>query len=432
MAEARSPAQLVWERFWRSWAARFALLAVASVFVASVYAPFLASETALVWIDAGGTSFPILADLFNTWNYPKHHDLLFNILALALPFLLVAGLLTRRWLGLGTRVLIGTGLVVILWLLAMVPMFPAPAAAGADADLRPLWRKRAPSGCTIGDLRDRQAALDEWTKAPADERGSQPDPLPTFTLFALIPHRHDNTYAGAVLQPPGTPCQATGHAFAVGTDTGGHDVAARMLFGGRVSLTIGLVATGLAMIIGTIIGGLSGFLGGKVDLILQRLVEIMMCFPTFILILVVVAMLGRDIFVIMTVIGLTSWAGTARLVRGEFLAHAVRDYVSAGRSLGLPTWRLMFVHILPNVMAPLLISASFGVAGAVGSESALSFLGLGDPNAATWGGLLEQGREQIHYAWLIYVPGLAVFLLVAALNVIGNHLREAMDVKGNG
>ena len=133
------------------------------------------------------------------------------------------------------------------------------------------------------------------------------------------------------------------------------------------------------------------------------------------------------LIVIMLVIGLTGWAGIARLVRGEYLAQSVRDYVAAGQALGLGPWRIMFRHILPNALTPLLITATFGVAGAVGSESGLSFLGLGDPTIASWGTLLEQGRQNIAYWWLIWLPGMAVFALVSALNLIGNGLREAID-----
>jgi peptide/nickel transport system permease protein len=202
-----------------------------------------------------------------------------------------------------------------------------------------------------------------------------------------------------------------------------------MLFGGRISLTIGFVATGIAMAIGILIGAVSGYFGGWVDLLLQRVVEIMMCFPTFILILIVVSALGRDIFIIILVQGLTGWAGDARLVRGEVLVQSSRDYVLAGRALGLGRMRIMFRHILPNCMTPLLIGAVFGIAGAVLGESGLSFIGLGDPNAPSWGQLLNQGRENIHMSWLIWTPGLAVFALVSALYLVGNGLRGAFDPK---
>jgi peptide/nickel transport system permease protein len=155
----------------------------------------------------------------------------------------------------------------------------------------------------------------------------------------------------------------------------------------------------------------------------------MMCFPTFILILIVVAMMGRDLFLIMAVIGLTSWAGTARLVRGEFMAQSVRDYVLAAEAMGLPRWRIMLRHILPNTFAPLLISLTFGIAGSIGSESGLAFVGLGDPTTPSWGILLEQGRQNIRYPWLIYTPGLAIFIIIMTLNLLGNRLREAVDVR---
>jgi peptide/nickel transport system permease protein len=411
-------------RFWGAWGARLAIGVVAAIALVAVYAPWIASDVALVWVTAEGVSFPFVADLCNAWNYPAYHDLLFNICSLALPPLVLAGLLLRRRLRLRTRVLGGAALIVLAWIAAMAPWWPAP-----DGSNRALWRRQAPSGMTHGDLRDLQASWSEWQATPADERGSEPDPLPRWTLFAPIPHRQDRPFAGAILRQAGTVNPASGSRLWLGSDSGGRDVAARMLFGARISLTIGLVATGLALAIGIVIGAISGFAGGIVDLVLQRLTEIMMCFPSFILILVVVAMLGRDIFVIMVVIGLTGWAGVARLVRGEFLAQSVRDYVTAARALGVPAWRVMLIHILPNCLAPVLITASFGVAGAVGTESALSFLGLGDPTAATWGGILEQGRANIHCWWLIWVPGLAVFALVAALNTIGNHLREAIDVR---
>jgi peptide/nickel transport system permease protein len=178
-----------------------------------------------------------------------------------------------------------------------------------------------------------------------------------------------------------------------------------------------------------VIGAVSGYCGGWVDLLLQRAVEIMMCFPTFILILTVVAMLDRDIFIIMIVIGLTGWAGVARLVRGEFLAQSVRDYVLAAEALGLSRPRIMFRHILPNTVAPLLISLTFGIAGSIGAESTLAFVGLGDPTVPSWGVLMEQGRLNIRYPWLIYTPGLAIFTIVMTLNLLGNNLRDAIDPK---
>ena len=174
------------------------------------------------------------------------------------------------------------------------------------------------------------------------------------SVFPLSPHRTQATFSGMSMQQPGSVNEHTDARFWFGTDSTGRDVFARLVFGARISLTIGLVATGLSMVIGVFIGALSGFMGGWIDLVLQRIVEIMMNLPVFIIILVVIAILGPNIFLIMTVIGLTGWAGTARLVRGEFLSHQGRDYVLAARSLGLSHMRIMFRHILPNILTPLI------------------------------------------------------------------------------
>jgi peptide/nickel transport system permease protein len=390
---------------WRKTSFRLGLAILGLVWLAAIYAPFLATESAWVWWDGAGLQLPVLASLFDRNTYPKAHDLLFNLLALALP--VFAG---YCWFARSVRWSRRLGRCAIAFaILAAVVTVPWRSAGDG---WKSLWEGRPPSPYTsVADHAAPQAA--------------------GFRLLAPIPHRWDATYPGAVLQRPGWTNPATGAPCLLGTDPAGHDVAARMLFGARISLTIGLVATGLSLLIGTIIGAISGYFGGWTDLALQRLVEIMMCFPTFILILTVVAMTSRDIFVIMIVLGLTGWAGSARLVRGEFLAQAARDYVRAAEALGLGRRRIMFRHILPNAMAPLLIAATFGIAGAVSSESGLSFLGLGDPNAASWGQLLNHGRENITFAWLIFVPGLAVFILVSSLNLVGNGLREAFDPKAH-
>ena len=382
-----------WQGAWAKPGVRLGVVLVVIIALAGLYAPFLAGETALVWHDERGWSFPVLADLFNRRSYGKPHDLVFNLGGLLLPFLMAAGILLRHRFTLGTRILAAQATVVLAAGLCALPL---PGGA--------LWRDR-PLGVET---------LANQAKA-------------TWAVFPVAGFRADTPVPGAALKAPLERDAASGRRFWLGTDSAGKDVLAQMITGARISLTIGIVATGLSLLIGTLIGAVSGFFGGWIDLLLQRVVEIMMCFPTFILVLSVVALLGRDIFLIMTVIGLTGWAGTARLVRGAYLAESVRDYVLAGQSLGLSHTRLMFRHILPNALAPLLISATFGVAGAVLAESGLSFIGLGDPTVASWGALLEQGRQNIRYAWLIYVPGLAVFLLVTALNQIGNGLREAFD-----
>lgn len=397
-----SPGQLALQRFWSPVSVRIATWALTLVVLVAIYAPFLASEVALVWSDAAGTRLPLIADLFNRVSYDRAHDLLFNLLALLLPFFALGWhLLRNRWSA-GRRLAVAGTALVALWCAAMwLPL------AGGQA----LWSYRPASPSTSSALAAAQAAG------------------PVSALFAPVPHRVGATYSGVNLARPLTVNPATKARFWLGTDSSGRDVAATMFFGARISLTIGLVATGLSLLIGVLIGAISGYAGGVVDLVLQRLVEIMMCFPTLILVLTVVAMTSRSIFVIMLVLGLTGWAGTARLVRGEFLAQTVRDYVVAAEALGVTRWGIMFRHILPNTMAPLIITGTFGIAGAVLTESGLAFIGLGDPTSLSWGLLLNEGRENINYAWLIYAPGLAVFVLVTCLNLIGNGLRDAFDPK---
>lgn len=388
----------LWQKAWQKPTVRWGSWLSLLIVLAGVYSPFLANEMALVWWGPQGLSFPLLADLFNRWSFPKYYDVYFNLAAIMLPFLLLAGWLLRHRYSLGRRVVGGGCAILVVGSLCLVPVIPSPSG------LQAVWRHRLTSTEVVTAPRDNVMAI----FAPI-----------TFSAMTLVP--------GQVLKPPLSVDLSSGRRFWLGTDSAGKDVAAQLLAGARISLTVGLVATGLSLAIGLLIGAISGYFGGWIDLALQRVVEIMMCFPTFILILVIVAMLGRDIIIIMVVIGLTSWAGTARLVRGEFLAQSVRDYVVAGQTLGLGSVRIMFRHIMPNALTPLLITATFSIAGAVTSESGLSFVGLGDPTVASWGMLLEQGRQNIQYGWLIWCPGIMVFALVSALNLIGNGLREAID-----
>lgn len=217
--------------------------------------------------------------------------------------------------------------------------------------------------------------------------------------------------------------------YLLGTDDLGRDVFSRIIYGTRISLTIGFVAMGIAVIIGTIIGLISGYFGGKLDLILMRFVDVILCFPTFFLILMVIAFLEPNIYNVMIVIGLTSWPGLARLVRGECLSIKEREFISAAKILGLPTLRILFVHILPNVLAPILVSATLGVGSAILTESGLSFLGLGvQPPIPSWGNILTSGKDYIYLAWwLSLFPGLAILVTVLAYNLLGEGLRDVFD-----
>ena len=217
--------------------------------------------------------------------------------------------------------------------------------------------------------------------------------------------------------------------FPLGTDRLGRDVLSRLLYGGRVSLWVGFVAVGISISIGALLGLVSGYFGGLGDEIAMRFVDIMLCFPSFFLILAVVAFLEPSLFNIMVVIGLTSWMGVARLVRAETLTLREREFVSAARLAGTSTWRIMTRHILPNAMAPVTISAILGIGGAILIESGLSFLGLGvQPPQASWGNMLMDGKSVIEEAsWLSLFPGLAILITVLGYNLLGESLRDFLD-----
>jgi peptide/nickel transport system permease protein len=217
------------------------------------------------------------------------------------------------------------------------------------------------------------------------------------------------------------------HLF--GTDQLGRDVLSRMIWGARISLKVGFVATGVAIIIGTILGAVAGYYGGWVDSVIMRFVDIMLCFPTFFLILAVIAFLEPSIWNIMIIIGLTGWMGVTRLVRADFISLRERDFVKAARAIGASDLRIIFLHILPNAMASILVAATLGIAGAILTESALSFLGIGvQPPTPSWGNILIAGKDNIDIAWwLSLYPGLAILITVVGYNLLGEGIRDSLD-----
>lgn len=233
--------------------------------------------------------------------------------------------------------------------------------------------------------------------------------------------------AEAVLAPP-----TIGHPL--GTDDLGRDVLSRVIYGSRVSLWVGFVSVGIAVVIGALLGSAAGYYGGWVDGLTMRFVDVMLCFPTFFLILAVVAFLEPGIGTIMVVIGLTSWMGVCRLVRAEFLSLKERDFVQSARALGVGNLRIIFHHILPNSLTPVMIAAILGIAGAILTEAALSFLGIGvQPPTPSWGNILTAGKDNMQIAWwLSLFPGLAILVTVLSYNLLGEGLRDALDPRLRG
>lgn len=225
-----------------------------------------------------------------------------------------------------------------------------------------------------------------------------------------------------VFSPP-----SMSHPF--GTDELGRDVLSRMIWGSRVSLQVGIIAVGIAIILGTILGSVAGYYGGRIDSLIMRFVDIMLAFPTLFLILAVISIVEPTIYNIMFIIGLTGWMDVARLVRAEFLTLKERDFVLAAKALGASNLRIIFSHILPNALSPVFVAATFGIAGAIIIESGLSFLGLGvQPPNPSWGNIITSGKDNIEVAWwLSLFPGLAILITVLSYNLVGEGLRDSID-----
>ncbi len=397
---------IVWKQFKKNRFALAALWTLVPVVLIALFAPLIASNQPLVYFDGDAVLFPWFLSLFHP---DETVDFIFNMAMLAMvPWAVVSVVLSAWWrqrnVPSRTRVLGATGLLVLM-AGAMVVVFSLPGMA-----------PRHPyAGRTF---------VEEEFGNP-DARG----------FYTLVPYSPRDQERGSAFQPPLYRKPAAERERAsewfphlLGTDDIGRDVFARMLYGTRISLTIGFLAVGIYLSIGIVLGALAGYFGGTTDILISRVIEVILLFPSFFLILTLVAMIGPSIYMIMVVIGLTGWPGIARLIRGEVLKQRANDYVTAARALGASHRRVLFRHILPNALAPALVAAPFGVASAIVVEAGLSLLGFGvRPPTPTWGILLRLGSSNYNYWWLIVVPSLAIFFTVTIFNLVGSGLRDAMD-----
>ncbi len=249
-----------------------------------------------------------------------------------------------------------------------------------------------------------------------------------WVIMPPIPYAPEDYLRDSQATPLEAPLENSEYTHWMGTEENGGDVLSRMIHASRIALGIGFIATGIAMVIGVILGGLMGYFSGIVDMLGMRLVEIFESIPTLFLLLTFVAFFGRSIYIMMVIIGLTSWSGYARYIRAEFLRLRKMDFVQATIASGLPLRSILFRHMLPNGIAPLLVGLSFGVASAILAEAMLSFLGLGLVGAPSWGQMLNQAVQSSTFNWWMAIyPGGAIFLTVFAYNLMGEALRDAID-----
>jgi len=361
------------------WGARIGLAWVVILAFVACFSPLLANSMPLMVSEGGQVSMPIL-------RYLSAEDLMLMVLFIAVL------LLWKMPLKFSTKAAIAASSALIALLVGLAILSP-PKTIIYDQ-----FREKATSGNY------------EWQVLP---------PIP------YSPSDYSRDFGDNSLKAP----MVTQKQFhLMGTDSTGSDVASRMVHASRVALSIGFIATGISMIIGIIIGGQMGYFAGRFDMIGMRIVEVFEAIPVLFLLLAFVAFFGRSVYILMIIIGVTGWSGYARYIRAEFLKLRKQDYVQAAIASGLPLRSILFRHMLPNGIAPVLVVASFGVAAAILTEATLSFLGLGPVEAPSWGSMLNEAvKSSVFNWWMAVFPGGAIFLTVFSYNLMGEALRDAVD-----
>lgn len=397
-AEDPTYGEIVWGQFKKRKLAMACLYGLVGLFLLAVYAPLLASNKPFLWQPAGeALQSPWLSTLFDRNFYENQVDIFFNTLLvfgtlIAIPVTVVVlktRPLRRRPRRAARKKAFGAGIVALLVCFAAVLAFPVQN----DKVVFPKLEQRL---------------VDAGTDVSS--------------VYAPLPFSFRDGDISKVSGP-------ISRDHLLGTDNAGRDVLTRLIYGTRISLTIGVFAVALYITIGTIIGSIAGYYGGRIDALIQRLIEVVICIPSLFLILTVAAFIeNRSIFHIMVIIAAVAWTSPARLIRAEFLRLRNLDFVAAARAVGYREGTIIFKEILPNALAPVLVAATFGVARAILIESTMSFLGLGDITVPSWGQILNTGRTTSVWV-LILAPGFAIFVTVSLLNLVGEGFRDALDPK---
>jgi ABC-type dipeptide/oligopeptide/nickel transport system permease subunit len=401
--------QLIWSRFSSDHVAYWSLWGLALLTVLAIAAPLLASNQPFVYWDDDELAFPWLRSLFAN-NEPVNFVFNMNLITLlfGMPVIwLFNRLARRRNLSRRRRIRYGIWMVVGATLF-LTALFSLPA-------FRPAQRYATRSFVTeLHEDPDHRHAVFAWIPFGPIEQDLQ-------AIFKAPMYRKP-------VAEQAKSNDASPHLL--GTDNTGRDVLVQMIYGTRISITVGFLAVGLYATIGSLVGAFAAYFGGTVDMITSRLIEIVLLFPAFFLTLTLVALLGPSIYIIMFVIGITGWPTVARLTRGEVMQQRSLDYVTSARAAGASHLRIVLRHLLPNALGPTLVAIPFGVAGAIMTEAGLSLLGFGvRPPTPSWGSLLRLGSANYNYWWLVVFPSLAIFSIVTLFNLVGNGVRDAMDPK---